>query len=53
MTDLQIDIRTFTDCYFIDCIQYHENYEHSVYTYLKCIIDLKLEDGLKKNYNIS
>lgn len=48
MADLKINIRSFIDCYFIDYIQYHENCEHSVYTYLKYIIDLKLENNFKK-----
>ncbi|KAL4131264.1 hypothetical protein QTP88_008601 [Uroleucon formosanum] len=47
-TDLKLDIRTFIDCYFIDGVQYHENNEHSVYTYLKFITDLKLEDSIKE-----
>lgn len=47
-TDLKIDIRTFIDCYFTDGVQYHENDEHSVYTYLRFITDLKLEDSIKE-----
>jgi len=47
-TDLKLDIRTFIDCYFVDGVQCHENNEHSVYTYLKFITDLKLEDSIKE-----